>query len=134
MERFVVKMWVTILNLLAIVASHMHICHLLSVRFSVYVRTEMGSAMGSRALIHIITHREGEIVRERDTIYICRYNIDVDTVCKYICIYIYVYVYIYSIYSNIYTYIYIYIYIHIYLRIVLSWHELVVLHPTLCAG
>ena len=49
--------------------------------------------MGSRALIHIITHREGEIVRERDTIYICRYNIDVDTICKYICIYIYVYTY-----------------------------------------
>ena len=40
MERFVVEMWMTILNLLAIVASHMHICHLLSVRFSVYVRTE----------------------------------------------------------------------------------------------
>ena len=83
----------TILNLLAIVASHMHICHLLSVRFYVYVRTEMGSAMGSRALIHIIAHREGEIVRERDTIYICRYNIDVDTICKYICIYIYIYMY-----------------------------------------
>ena len=85
----------TILNLLAIVASHMHICHLLSVRFYVYVRTEMGSAMGSRALIHIIAHREGEIVRERDTIYICRYNIDVDTICKYICIYTYIRICVY---------------------------------------